>query len=329
MFLNLLLIIFFLIYPGMDGVNWNTFAAEVLIVNLITIPFIGARNKKQFSIIRRTIHSIRDNKVNSSAEIEIPEHLSKLETDIRAMFQRSQSDIAELQKLAKVRKEFLGNVSHELRTPIFAIQGFIETLLDGALEDKKVNRKFLKKAKRHTRSLNNLLNDLIEISLIESGEMVMSFRYFNLIEFFHTVVEEYKPAAEEKNLSLIFKPLSDELEVYGDKNRLLQVMTNLLQNAIKYTEEGQIEISVEDLPENVKVSVSDTGIGIPEKDLSRIFERFYRVDKQRSREVGGTGLGLAIVKHIIEAHGSTVHVTSTPDEGTTFSFNLPKEMKYN
>jgi two-component system phosphate regulon sensor histidine kinase PhoR len=223
-----------------------------------------------------------------------------------------------------MRSEFLANVSHELRTPIFSIQGYIETLLNGALDDEKVNRNFLEKAMQNTLNLNNLLNDLIDISMIETGEMRMSFRYFRVKDFIQEIVDEYKPVIEEKKLELEFIPPKNSLQLFGDRSRLRQVMVNLIMNAIKYTEKGKIEIVVEEGNKYGNIIVRDTGIGIPASDLHRIFERFYRVDKARARNVGGTGLGLAIAKHIVEAHNSHIEVKSKVNAGTEFSFLLKK-----
>ncbi|MGO9482272.1 MAG: sensor histidine kinase [Candidatus Kryptoniota bacterium] len=241
-------------------------------------------------------------------------------------------DIAKFEKLERVRSEFLANVSHELRTPIFSIQGFIETLIDGAIDDPKVNRDFLQKAYEHSDRLNNLLNDLIEISRIESGEMRMSFRYFDISEFFKIIIEEMRPKAEKKSLKIICDLNSSaqnsgehEVLVLGDKERLRQVFYNLIDNSIKYTDSGgKIYVGFTDLPNQVRVFVRDSGCGIGDGHVARIFERFYRVDKDRSRAVGGTGLGLAIVKHIVEAHKSKVEVRSELGKGSEFSFVLKK-----
>lgn len=240
------------------------------------------------------------------------------------MFLRTKNDIASLKKLEQVRTEFLGNVSHELRTPIFTIQGFLETLLDGAMYDNKVNRTFLQKANQHTHNLNSLLNDLIDISMIESGQMRMSFRYFDVNEFLNSIVHDMRSHAQNKDIQLILHTNVNISTIFGDKEKLKQVMVNLIINAIKYTEKGSVEIGVTDEGKRTKIYVRDTGIGIAKSDLDRIFERFYRVDKDRSRAQGGTGLGLAIAKHIIEAHGSKIDVISDPGRGSTFSFSLKK-----
>lgn len=288
------------------------------------LNYLGIKREKELTIIRDTIKAIRENRYASSEEIMLGKNLPNLENEIREMFIKTQNDIANLKKLEQIRTEFLGNVSHELRTPIFAIQGYIETLLDGAIDDEKVNRTFLQKANQHTINLNNLLNDLIDLSMIESKQMKMSLRYFKARPFFENIFIEMKPYADKKNLELILHPIDEHLELFGDKERLKQALVNLIVNAIKYTEVGKVEFGVVDENKNARIYVRDTGIGIAEKDLSRIFERFYRVDKDRSREMGGTGLGLAIVKHIIEAHNSKVEVQSKLGKGSEFSFLLKK-----
>lgn len=267
---------------------------------------------------------MRTNISENLTEISLNKNLKPLEDEIRLLYLKNQNDIEYLKKLEKMRTQFIGNVSHELRTPIFNIQGYLETLLDGALEDEKVNRLFLEKANKNTINLSHLLNDLIDLSMIESGEMRMSFRYFNLKDFFDSFVDEYVQLAKHKGLILTICDFNENIKVFGDKNKLQQVFTNLIQNAIKYTNEGEIKITIEEKAKKVLIKISDTGIGIPPADIDRIFERFYRVDKARSREVGGTGLGLAIVKHIIEAHHSKIRVKSELNSGSEFSFILKK-----
>lgn len=309
--------------------TWDFSLLPALIISIIVIDIsalylIGRRRIKELDEIKTIINNIRKNKYNSEDEIQLGSNLLSLQKAIKKMFKKEKSDIEYLQRLQKMRSQFLANVSHELRTPIFAIQGYIETLLNGAINDKNVNIHFLQKANQNTISLSNLLNDLIDISMIESGEMRMSFRYFKINDLISQVVQENKQAAESKSLSLIFYPAKDDLEVFGDKEKLKQVLVNLILNAAKYTEKGKVEVLVEEDAKHVKVVVRDTGIGIPENYLDRIFERFFRIDKARSRAEGGTGLGLAIVKHIIEAHNSKVTVTSMVGQGSEFSFLLKK-----
>lgn len=280
--------------------------------------------KKLDQEIKTFAQKLINMEIDTQSEIKFNNFLQTFEETFQKLFEDKKSTINNLKKVELARTEFLGNVSHELRTPIFAIQGFIETLLNGAIDDKNVNKIFLEKAFKHTENLNNLLNDLIDISMIESGKMRMSFRYFNLYEFLSTIHSEHVNTATNKNLTLILECKNSGLMVYGDLNRLKQVMNNLIQNAIKYTDEGEIKISASDFGNKVEISVKDTGTGIPKEDLTRIFERFYRVDKDRSRLAGGTGLGLAIVKHIIEAHNEKIQVESNLGEGTKFSFFLRK-----
>ena len=295
-----------------------------LLLQLTTFHIIGNFRRSEIKQIKSLLKNIAKNKLRSPDEIKLTESLVEIENRLKAIFARTQADIASMKKMEQVRTEFLGNVSHELRTPIFAIQGFLETLLSGAIDDPKVNRNFVLKANNHTKNLNNLLNDLIDISMIESGQMRMSFKYFKASVFLEKIVMMLKPMAREKGLELKLSCDSMELELYGDTVRLEQVMINLIQNAIKYTEKGSVEIKVETSGKHGRISVIDTGIGIAENDIKRVFERFYRVDKGRSKTVGGTGLGLAIVKHIIEAHASSIEVKSELGKGSEFSFRLKK-----
>ena len=207
---------------------------------------VGRRRYKELDEIKTIINNIRKNRYQSSDEIELSKNLVTLQREIKKMHRKTTDDIDSLNKLEQFRSEFLANVSHELRTPIFAIQGYVETLLDGAINDSKVNKQFLDKANRHTISLSNLLNDLIDISMIESGEMKMSFRYFSVNEFLSSVIAEQSGLAEKKNIEMVYKPARETLELYGDKDKLKQVVVNLLQNAIKYTEEGKVKLLAEE-----------------------------------------------------------------------------------
>ncbi len=294
---------------------------------IATVSFrVSRRITDPILSIAKTATAIRDGDVGRRANVTTGDEIGDLARAINGMAEKLSADIVRLQKLERVRSEFLGNVSHELRTPIFSLQGFLETLLDGALDDPAVNREFLEKAHRHAERLNALLNDLIEISRIESGEMQMSFRYFSLEEFLESVREEMQPLAARKGLTLLLAPPAPPGEnAYGDRDRLKQVMVNLIDNAIKYTETGgSVTLSAERSDDRWIVRVKDSGIGIAQEHLPRIFERFYRVDRDRSRDAGGTGLGLAIVKHIVEAHGGNIGVASTPGRGSTFSFSLKR-----
>jgi two-component system phosphate regulon sensor histidine kinase PhoR len=262
---------------------------------------------------------------------DLPE-IRRVYQAVNRLADRQANDLQEMQRLARIRSEFFGNVSHEMRTPIFSIQGFLETLLDGALNDEEVRRQFIEKAHSNTMRLNVLLTDLIDISRIESGAMKFSFRYFTITPLLDEIARSLEPAAAANAIRLTVRtenlPYGKETTVYGDRDRLAQVLTNLVDNAIKYNQRGgNVTICAErdrDMKgeSNIKIIVQDTGIGIPEEHHSRIFERFYRVDKGRSRAVGGTGLGLAIVKHILEAHKSSIYLESSPNQGTRISFTL-------
>ncbi len=234
-------------------------------------------------------------------------------------------DITEIRRLEKVRSEFIANVSHELRTPVTSVKGFAETLLEeDSLKDSATAREFIAIINREADRLNRLIGDLLELSKIE-GQGPLKFAPVNLKEIAEEVVKKIKPLVEKKKLTLNLDFPSTSLYVLGDEDKIHQVFLNLLDNSIKYTpENGEIHILLEEEEKNILVKVKDSGIGIPPEEIPRIFERFYRVDKTRSRKYGGTGLGLTIVKHIIEAHHGGIWVESEPSQGTCFCFTLPK-----
>jgi len=235
-------------------------------------------------------------------------------------------DITDLKNQEKMRIEFVANVSHELRTPLTSIKGFVETLKDGAIDDPKINRKFLSIIEKHTERLNNLINDLLQLSQIEFKETKMELQKTNLKELVEEVLFDLKGAIEQKEHKIVIDIPPDLDQVEADPERIKQVFINLLDNAIKFTpQNGNICIRAKAKGKYIQVEISDTGIGIPQEHQKRIFERFYRVDKARSRKLGGTGLGLSIVKHIIYAHGGEVGVESEPGKGSKFFFTLPKD----
>lgn len=247
-----------------------------------------------------------------------------IKNEIFDFAEKKQLEIDELKKLETFRREFLADVSHELKTPIFSAQGFVHTLIDGAVDDLEVRDRFLDKAANSLEALNVLVEDLITISQLEIGEITMQMSNFDLRRLVEMVFEQLEDAARKRNVKLrIYRYSPKSCYIYADKYRLGQVLTNLVMNAIKYGKEGGI-VSVRLQPEatKVQVTVSDNGPGIPPGHLKRIFERFYRVDKSRSRDLGGTGLGLSIVKHILEAHESKIRVESTVGRGTSFYFKL-------
>lgn len=238
-------------------------------------------------------------------------------------------EIKKLKAMEAFRREFLGDVSHELKTPIFAIEGFIETLLDGALEDPKVNRKFLQKTRKNAQRLSHLVQDILTISQIESGDLAMDKEDFAIYDVIQDVLDSLAYKFTRKGRDISYEVLSEGMEdemVFADMQRIEQVLRNLIDNAVKYGDsKGVVTIELRNHPEDkVLVLVRDNGPGIANSHLPRLFERFYRVDKSRSREKGGTGLGLAICKHFIEAHKEKLWVDSVVGEGSTFQFTLQK-----
>jgi two-component system phosphate regulon sensor histidine kinase PhoR len=239
-------------------------------------------------------------------------------------------DITRLKELEKIRQDFVANVSHELRTPLTTIKGYAETLLEGALKE-EVAFQFVQVIKRHTDRLTKIVEDLLMLSKIESKEFRLKMEIISLRDLIDDVIDFVKEPAEKKKISIFRYEIPSSLALRADRNYLEQVLVNLLDNAIKYTPEGgRIRISaIEKDPGEIQFLIEDNGIGIPREDLPRIFERFYRVDKGRSQELGGTGLGLSIVKHLVQAHGGKVWVDSQLGKGSTFYFTLPKQRETN
>lgn len=233
-------------------------------------------------------------------------------------------DITEIRRLERIRQDFVANVSHELRTPLSNIKGYAETLLNGAIRDEANSREFTQIIYRESERLSNIIDDLLNISRIESGKMNMVFMPVEVKTVIKKVIDVLKNSAAVKSINIQLSIPDSLPRIKADEGRFTQALLNLVDNAIKYTpENGSVNISTAKKDTSILIEVADTGIGIPEKDQPRIFERFYRVDKARSRELGGTGLGLSIVKHIVQAHGGEVWVKSSPENGSTFSFTIP------
>ncbi|MEJ7609692.1 MAG: ATP-binding protein [Ferruginibacter sp.] len=252
--------------------------------------------------------------------------IDEVREDVEAWAEQRKKEIERLQQNEAFRKEFLQNLSHELKTPIFAIQGYVDTLINGALYNNEVNEKFLVNASRNVTRLVNLVDDLDEISRLESGDVMLLVEPFTVQDLIKDVFETLSFKAEKKNIKCFIKKGSESpMSVFADKEKIRQVFLNLTENAIKYGKDnGNVEASFYNVDgKNVLIEISDDGYGITEEHLPRIFERFYRTDLARSRKAGGSGLGLAICKHILEAHGQTIHVRSKPDVGSSFGFTLP------
>lgn len=280
---------------------------------------------RKIKIIYKTISRFKDSKEKTMEQIVLKKDIiGNVGKEVEEWDKNRSEEIAELKKLELFRQEFLGNVSHELKTPIFNIQGYIHTLLDGGLDDAEVNIHYLQRAAKSAERLCLIVEDLEEISKLETGELSLDLRTFDLYELMDDVFESQELHAAERKITLGFKEQTlRPAFVMADKERIRQVFVNLIVNSIKYgSEGGSTLVGFYDMDESVLTEITDSGIGIDPEHLPRLFERFYRVDKSRSRDQGGTGLGLSIVKHILEAHKQSIHVRSTGGVGTTFSFAL-------
>ncbi len=313
--------------------SWTEALALFVITGLFSFIFFYYALEifiyRKIKLIYKNIHRLKTTRYKSSVFNKsnmTSDPISEVNQEVILWAKDQNAEIEELKKLENFRKEFLGNVSHELKTPIFNIQGYIHTLIDGAIDDPEVNVHFLKKAAKSVDRLCDLVEDLINISQLETGQLKMEMERFDIHAQVRDIFESLEMKAQERGITLNFKEGCDQpFFVYADKYRIRQVLVNLLVNSIKYGNDGgHTYCAFYDMDENILVELSDNGEGIEEKHLGRLFERFYRVDKSRSREAGGNGLGLAIVKHIIEAHGQTINVRSKTGAGTTFGFTLKK-----
>ena len=283
---------------------------------------------RQVKKVKAAIHKTASNEDASfTPEDGDNSNLKEVMQQVVSYAERKQNEIDELERREVFRKDFIADISHELKTPIFAAQGFVHTLLDGAVKDKTVRKKFLKKAAKSLDGLDILVQDLLTLSQIETRQIRMHFEEFDLYSLTEEVLDQFREKSSKKDIALIVKGPVRKVLVYADAQRISQVMANLVSNAIKHSSSGgKVEISFTVKKKSVAVRVRDFGEGIPEEHLQRIFERFYRVDKSRSREKGGTGLGLAIVKHILEEHKSKPKVESTAGKGAAFSFRLARAL---
>ncbi len=274
--------------------------------------------------IYQTINSIKIPSEELYRNIENKDIITEVNVEVIDWAKSRTREIDELKANERYRKEFLGNVSHELKTPIFNIQGYILTLLDGGLYDESINEKYLSQAAKNINRLISIVEELETINKLESGELKLNYKVFNIIALAKEMVELHEITAQNSHISIILENDSSKpIMVFADKKKISQVFENLLSNSIKYgKQEGETRIRMRQDEERIHVEIQDTGIGIAPEHLTRIFERFYRVDKSRSREQGGTGLGLSIVKHIIEAHNQKLTVKSEINKGTVFKFTL-------
>lgn len=303
----------------------------VLVYALITFPltFMFLQYRVEKFIYKRVKKIYDDVSLLESTSFNAQPVTTDMETltkEIEKFARNKKVQIESLKGREAYRKEFMGNVSHELKTPLFTVQGYLETLLDGAMEDKHIRKKYLQRASKGVDRLIYIVNDLDMISKLEIGNLILERENFDIVEVVQSVFELMEMKAADKNILLSFDTKYEPIYVNADKERIQQCIVNLIVNSIKYgKEDGTTEISIENLVKNkVIVRVTDNGEGIEKQNISRLFERFYRVDKSGNRKEGGSGLGLSIVKHIVEAHNEKIYVESVFGVGSEFSFTLEK-----
>ncbi|MGD1843975.1 MAG: sensor histidine kinase [Salibacteraceae bacterium] len=278
---------------------------------------------KKIKLIYKTIHELKTTRLDEDQKLE----LDTVNREVMDWARDKRNEVKELRDQEKFRREFIGNLAHELKTPIFNVQCYLGTLLEGGLEDDRINRDYLTRADRSLDRLIDLVEDLDSVTKLESGRDPIHKERINIVAVAEEAFETLEMKSKESEINLRFKQKYERpIWVMADRSKILQVITNLVVNSIKYgrNEGGETEVRFFDMDKNILVEVADNGIGISEGHLNRLFERFYRVDKSRSRHAGGTGLGLAIAKHIIDAHQQSINVRSTEGVGSTFSFTLQK-----
>ena len=304
-----------------------TFAGLFVVSYFLTWFFIQRFIYRKIKLIYKFIYQTKATKREEFYYKNVlpQKSIEEVSEDVEEWAEQKKREVEVLKRNEAYRKEFLQNLSHEFKTPVFAIQGYVETLLEGALDDRDLNRRFLKSASRNIDRLVNLIDDLDEISRLESGEQKLNPSNFVIQDLVREVFDSLSIKAKDKNTQLTIKKGCEyPIAVHADREKVRQVLINLVDNAIKYGKtQGMVEASFYNTDgRNILIEISDDGIGIAEEHIPRVFERFYRTDYGRSRNIGGTGLGLAICKHIVEAHGHTIHVRSKPDVGATFGFTL-------
>ncbi len=305
-----------------------TFGVTIITSFIVFYYLIEKYIYSKIKLIYKLIHNL---KLGRDLRDALGEHvtadpINDVEQEVKEWAKQKKTEIDTLRTQEKFRREFLSNISHEFKTPLFAIQGYIEAIQDDEFEDLDMAKEFLQKAARNVDRLSYLIKDLDEISKLESGELAINYTKFRINDLIKEVIEAMEMKAKQHQIKLVFKQKYDEpILVNADREKIVQVFTNLIDNSFKYGKEGgNTSVSLFELHDQVLVEITDDGIGIEEKNLPRLFERFYRTDSSRSRQIGGSGLGLAIVKHIVEAHQQTINVRSTEGLGSTFGFTLEK-----
>jgi two-component system phosphate regulon sensor histidine kinase PhoR len=314
-----------------DTIKWPLLIAIPVITYIVSyLTSYQALNQfiyNKIKLIYKTIHSLKAPVKSKPIKIDMDKQvIEEVEEEVISWAKTFTDEISTLKDMEEYRREFIGNVSHELKTPIFNIQGYLHTLLDGGMDDPNINYKYLMQAANNTERMANIVADLGYISKFEAGKLQLEMVQYDIVQLVEDVLEDSQLNAKEKNITLKLKNENQiPVMVYADIESIRRVLVNLISNSIKYGKiDGRTLISFYDLDDNVLIEVSDNGKGIEQEHLPRLFERFYRVDKGRSRTQGGTGLGLAIVKHILEAHLQTINVRSNTEVGSTFGFTLKK-----
>lgn len=321
-------IIYLLVGPSFDISYLFLVSFVVLIISFaVILTYLRTYIYRKIKLIYKTIrrHKVSTDLKSSTVNVDHP-IIDEVEQEVAEWAKAHHAELERYKSFAEFRRRYIGDISHELKTPIFNIQGYLHTLLDGGLEDEAVARPFLMKAAKNTERLQIIVDDLNAINRLESGDMILDKEDFDIKVLAAEVMDEMDMKAKQNGVELVFKEgASSTFNVYADRETIRQVLTNLINNSINYGESGgSTKIAFYNMDDLILVEVADNGIGIPEKHIPHLFDRFYRVDKSRSRARGGSGLGLAIVKHILEAHQQSINVRSTPGLGSTFGFTLKK-----
>jgi len=299
----------------------------LIVVYNINIYYLRKYIYRKIKLIYKTIHQEKVAPEEKNKTIDVNSNIIEdVEREVADWAESQRKELNKYKTWAEYRRNFMGDISHELKTPIFNIQGYLESLLDGGLEDETVNQMFITRAATNVQRLQTIVEDLESISRLESGDLILEMQTFDIKELTQEVFEDLEMKAKRRTINLDFKDgASNSFKVRADREKIRQVLNNLVNNSLKYgIEEGRTKVGFYDMDRHILIEVADNGIGIPRQHINHVFDRFYRVDKSRSRQMGGSGLGLSIVKHIVEAHKQTINVRSTPDLGSTFGFTLEK-----
>jgi two-component system phosphate regulon sensor histidine kinase PhoR len=311
--------------------NWWVFPVFFLISAgisyYVVLIYLDRYIYRKIKLIYKTIHNqkVSTDVKRDGVDIDQP-IIEDVEQEVAEWATEQQAQLEQYERFAEYRRRYVGDISHELKTPIFNIQGYLHTLLEGGYHDENISLSFLKKAAKNVERLQTIVEDLSAISRLESGDLILDYEEFDIKALAQEVIEEMDLKSRDAGITLAFKPGADNgFLVRADRESIRQVLINLITNSIKYGNAGgSTKFGFYDMESYILCEIADDGIGIPEKHLPHVFDRFYRVDKSRSRQKGGSGLGLAIVKHIMEAHQQTINVRSTPGLGSTFGITLAK-----